>query len=93
MAETITPNLKKYVESHIDRINLHIRQNDKLQPSMDFLKPIIEEFKSKPEHKKFNLDGCPECIIDMLRWARKESGLTPKPNGEETKETKSETKK
>lgn len=84
--------VKAHVKANIDSINLWIRLNDKLQPSMDVLQPIIKEFKSKPEHKNINIDGCPECIIDMLRWARKEAGLTPKPNEKEA-ETKASDKK
>lgn len=80
----MTQEVKEYVNNNLPTIDLWIRQNEKLQPSMDFLQPIIKDFEADPISKGKNLNGCPECIIDMLRWARKEAK-------DETKEGKTKT--
>jgi hypothetical protein len=44
--------------------------NSKLQISADIFQPLIEPFKK--EFPSVNLVGCPECLIDMLRWVKSE---------------------
>jgi len=58
-----------YIAKNEDTIRLYVRTNQKLQSSSDFLKPIIPSFLE--ENKGVNIDGCPECILDMLRWSLK----------------------
>lgn len=50
--------------------DLWIKNNEKLQISNDIFKPFIEPFLEA--NKGVNLQGCPECIIDMLRWVKSE---------------------
>lgn len=53
-----------------DEFDLWIRTNEKLQISNDIFKPFIEPFLEA--NKGVNLQGCQECIIDMLRWVKSE---------------------
>ena len=68
-----------YVEKNEDIIRLYVKTNQRLQSSSDFLKPIIPTFLE--ENKGVNIEGCPDCILDMLRWSLKilkESKAEPK---------------
>lgn len=56
--------------------DLWIRNHEKLQISNDIFKPFIEPFKEA--NPNVNLEGCPDCIIDMLVWVRKEVKKTQK---------------
>lgn len=68
MKAEITPALVKHIEKNKDKFEFWIKRNEKLQPSADVLQLIIPEFeKANPGAKAIN--GCPDCIIDMLRWA------------------------
>lgn len=69
----ISKELKQYYIDNKPTIDYWIKANDKLQPGMDFLQPIIKEFKADKANEGINLNGCHECIIDMLRWLRKEA--------------------
>lgn len=59
----------KYIELNEDVIRLYVKTNQRLQSSSDFLAPIIPTFLE--ENKGVNLEGCPECLLDMLRWSLK----------------------
>ena len=71
--------MKEHVKNNLDVFNIWIETNADLQPTNDLLQPIIPEFKK--EFPNVNINGCKECLIDMLRWAK--SKLK-----EETKEKK-----
>lgn len=62
--------LLQYIEANQDIFRLQIKMNARLQSSSDILKPIIPAFLES--NKGVNLEGCPECILDMLRWSIKE---------------------
>ena len=59
--------LIKYIKSNEETFRFWVGRNEKLQHSADIFKPLIEPFIT--EFPNVNLNGCQECIIDMLRWA------------------------
>lgn len=68
----MTTELKQYVEENIKTFRALIGANEQLQPGMNLLKPILPEFIK--ENPSVNLTGaCKECLLDVLRWAIKES--------------------
>jgi hypothetical protein len=59
-----------HYEANKDTFDLWINEKSKLQVSNDIFLPIIPEFKKA--FPSVNLDGCQECIIDMLVWIKSE---------------------
>jgi hypothetical protein len=57
----------KHIEKNQELFRFWIKRNEKLQHSADVFKPLLEPFQK--EFPSVNVNGCPECIIDMLRWA------------------------
>jgi hypothetical protein len=70
--------MKNHIKQNEQTFKLWISLNAKLQPSADILKPIIPEFIK--ENPGVNINNCPECLIDMLRWALIQIKETPKRN-------------
>lgn len=60
----------KHIENNQALFRFWISRNEKLQSSSDLLSPLIPDFVK--ENPGVNVNGCPECIIDMLRWAIKQ---------------------
>lgn len=67
----------KHIENNQDLFRFWIERNEKLQASNDIFTPIIPDFVK--ENPGVNVTGCPECIIDMLRWSIKQLKETQKP--------------
>jgi hypothetical protein len=63
--------LSEYWEENKDVFNLWIDKHEPLQASMDILKPLIPIFKK--ENPTVNIEGCQDCLIDMLIWVRSEA--------------------
>ena len=61
-------NWLKHVKENEDTFKFWIENHTQLQASNDIFAPIIPEFqKAFPQT---NVYSCPNCIIDMLMWAR-----------------------
>jgi len=59
-----------HIETNQELFRFWISRNERLQSSADILKPIIPIFQEL--NTGVNIEGCPDCLIDMLRWAIKE---------------------
>ena len=69
--------MNKHYEENQLTFDLWIETKTRLQPSQDLIQPFIAPFKK--EFPTVNLDGCPECLIDMLVWAKSEWKKSIKP--------------
>jgi len=67
----MTKELIEHVNQNKETFRIWIETNQKLQIDSDYLKPLVPEFLK--EFPEVSIEGCPECIIDMLRWAIKEA--------------------
>ena len=57
----------KHIKANLDTLQVWADNKLRVQPSHDILSEIIPEFKkSFPD---VNLNGCPECVTDMICWA------------------------
>lgn len=72
----MTEEFYNHVENNLEVFNLWIETNSRLQASADILKPLIGPFLT--ENPTVNLNGCPDCIIDMIIWSKIQ--LKNKPN-------------
>ena len=61
-------NWLKHVKENEATFQLWLDTKQHLQPSNDIFAPIIPEFVK--EFPNVNIYGCPECLHDMLRWAK-----------------------
>lgn len=55
----------KHYEDNKEVIDMWIKEQARLQPSMDILKPFIAVYPN-------DIKACQDCIIDMLIWIRSE---------------------
>lgn len=70
----MSEDLNKYTNTNIEILRMYVNNNIRLQIGMDILKPIIKEYSL--EYPNALNGNCSDCIIDMLRWAIKESKET-----------------
>lgn len=75
----------EHFKKHIDRFNSAIDNKLVLQPSSDYLKPLIPIFE---EETNTSVRSCSDCLIDMLIWFKLE---IKKNESQSTKKEKSET--
>ena len=80
-----------YISKNRPMFEFWIKRNERLQSSQDLLTPIIPEFTEA--NPSVNVNGCPDCIIDMLRWAIKELKASLGEETAEEKVSKAKTKK
>lgn len=66
----------KHYEDNKETFDMWIREKTRLQVSNDIFKPLIEPFTT--EFPTVNLNGCQDCIIDMLIWVKSEWKKTQK---------------
>jgi len=57
-----------HIQSNLETFNFWIEKQERLQVSNDIFKPLIPVFMA--ENPTVNLNGCQDCIIDMLIWCR-----------------------
>jgi len=57
----------EHIKQHQETYRLWIEIGEIVHPAHDLVSPLVEEFKA--EFPTVNLNGCNECVIDMLRWA------------------------
>lgn len=84
----------KYYNDNKKVIDFYIETNARLQEGMDLLKPFVDFYNEQG----YTLSPhCPDCLIDMLRYCRKEINESTKTNQTtesiEAKETSSKKKK
>lgn len=69
-------NIQHY-EANKAVFDLWISTGERLQISNDIFQPLIEPFQK--ENPGVNLNGCHECLTDMLRWTKMEWKKTQEP--------------
>lgn len=55
----------EHYEGNKETFEMWIGHNTRLQPSMDILQPFIKIYPH-------SINGCQDCLIDMLIWIRSE---------------------
>jgi len=65
----------KHVEENLPKINVWIENHTRLQYS-DTTKPIFEAFERETKN---SINGCDDCKIDALIWARSELKKSKEP--------------
>lgn len=69
--------IAKHYNANKDVIDFYIRTNARLQEGMDLLKPFVDFYNEQG----YTLSPhCPDCLIDMLRYCRKEINESTKTN-------------
>lgn len=86
--------ITKHYIANKNVIDFYIQTNARLQEGMDLLKPFVHFYNEQG----YTLSPhCPDCLIDMLRYCRKEINESTKTNQTtesiEAKETPSKKKK
>ena len=66
----------KHIEAHLPEINVWIANHTRLQYS-DTTKPIFEAYERETNH---SINGCDDCKIDALIWARMEYNRSKEQN-------------
>ena len=61
--------IAKHYNENKDVIDFYIQTNARLQEGMDLLRPFVDFYNEKGYTLSHN---CPDCLIDMLRYCRKE---------------------
>lgn len=57
----------KHIKDNLSTLQIWADNKIRVQPSHDILKPIIPSFQK--EFPSVNINGCPECVTDMICWA------------------------
>lgn len=66
----MTKEFYEHIETNLPTFNLWIENHSRLQISADILQPLVPVFMEA--NPTTNLNGCQDCIIDMLIWCRDE---------------------
>lgn len=75
-----------HIKNNLPTLEIWFKLKERVQPSNDLLKPIILEFKAA--FPDVNINGCPDCVNDMIGWAIIEYKKTLKPEPKTKKEDK-----
>jgi hypothetical protein len=59
--------LFNHIKENHDTLSIWFKTHQKLQIGHDMLKPLIEPFTEA--FPGVNLNGCPNCVLDMIGWA------------------------
>lgn len=63
----LNPDVIAHISQNIEVLQVHIDNHNRVQPSADIVKPLIEPFKTA--FPDVDIYSCPDCVLDMIQWS------------------------